>query len=459
VDQVITGLMGIRPRSDDTLHVNPLAPEEWDYFALEGVAYHGHDLTILWDRNGTRYEKGAGLAVLLDGREVARRREMGEIRVAIPGPVVPEPEVHLVNYAVHNDGGPYPLASASSSHPLYPPFYAVDGNRWYHPSPPNRWVAAGVAEADRGGDPDTGMDPDRVRAGARPAGGPLQDPGTREAWFQVDFGQARPLTQVQLYFLDDQSGPAREAVGEEENSGFPMAQAQVGLPVRPPESFRLEIEREGEWVEVPGQDRAPLQPAGRRANRIRFPRVEGKAIRVFMTLAPGATVGLTELEAWGPVSSPGEADVSPNLALARPGDEFPSVSASFTYEGDPVGQAVDGRIALTRYSRNRWSAYSSPNSSDWLQVDFGEARQVRQVELYLYGDGRGLAAPVAYQIEIWDGNQWVPAPEEGRSPKTPLAWARNVVELSPVETERVRVVFQHALPAASAVSELRILGP
>ncbi len=446
VDQVVTGLIGIRPRADDTLQVNPLAPEEWDYFALEGVAYHGHDLTILWDRDGTRYDRGAGLAVLLDGREVARRRELGEMRVAIPGPVIPEPDAHLVNYAVHNDGGPFPMASASSSHPLFPPFYAVDGNRWYHPSPPNRWVAWEGPEPN----------PDDAGGGQATLSSAKSEP--REAWFQVDFGQARPLTQVQLYFLDDSSGPAREVVGEEENSGFPGAQARAGLPIRPPESFRLEIRREEEWAEIQGQRRVPRNPAGRRANTIRFPRVEGTAIRVLMTEAPGTTVGLTELEAWGPDSPSGEEEVSPNLALARPGEEFPAVSASFTYEGDGVGQAVDGRIALTRYSRNRWSAYASPNSSDWLRVDFGREREVRRVELYLYGDGRGVAAPSAFRIEIWEGNQWIPAPEEARFPKTPLAWARNVVDLTPVATERVRVVFRHALPAASGVSEIRILG-
>lgn len=439
IDQVVTGLVGLRPRADDTLRVNPLAPEAWDYFALEGVDYHGHDLTILWDRDGSRYGQDAGLAVFLDGREVARRRELGEIRVAIPGPAMPEPKPRLDNYAVHNDGGAFPFASASSSHPLFPPFYAVDGNRWYHPSPPNRWVAGGWKGSVGG-------------AGVQG----IPEDGPEEAWFRVDFRRPRPLSRIQLYFLDDQTGSATEGVGDEENSGFPVDAAETAVPIRPPVSFRLEVMRGGEWAEIPGQERVPLEPMGRRANTVRFPEIQGEGIRVVMRTAPGTTVGLTEVEGWGPGSPAGVEEPSRNLALQRPGEPFPAVSASFTYQGDAADQAVDGRISFTRYSRNRWTAYASPNLSDWLEVDFGQPREIRRVELYLYGDGRGVAAPTEFGIEIWDGSRWLRGEEASRVPAEPLAWARNVVELVPVTGEKVRVVFRHALPAASGVSEIQI---
>lgn len=71
-DLVITGLVGLRPRADDLVEVNPLVPEETlDYFCLENVSYHGHNLTILWDKTGERYHKGPGLRVFADGKEVA----------------------------------------------------------------------------------------------------------------------------------------------------------------------------------------------------------------------------------------------------------------------------------------------------------------------------------------------------------------------------------------------------
>ena len=72
-DLIITGLVGLRPRPDDVAEVNPLVPEEqWDWFCLDNVAYHGRVLTIVWDRDGARYGKGRGLTILVDGRPIAR---------------------------------------------------------------------------------------------------------------------------------------------------------------------------------------------------------------------------------------------------------------------------------------------------------------------------------------------------------------------------------------------------
>jgi hypothetical protein len=72
-DLVINDLVGLRPRADDVVEVNPLVPEgAWPWFCLDGVPYHGHNLTILWDRDGTRYQRGKGLIVLCDGRLIAQ---------------------------------------------------------------------------------------------------------------------------------------------------------------------------------------------------------------------------------------------------------------------------------------------------------------------------------------------------------------------------------------------------
>ena len=70
-DLIITGLVGLRPRPDNIIEVNPLLPEgKWDWFCLDNVLYHGHNLTIIWDKNGDKYHLGKGLRVLMDGKEV-----------------------------------------------------------------------------------------------------------------------------------------------------------------------------------------------------------------------------------------------------------------------------------------------------------------------------------------------------------------------------------------------------
>jgi len=70
-DLVISGLVGLRPRADDVVEVNPLAPGSWNFFCLDQVRYHGRWLTIIWDKTGDRYHRGAGLRVLADGKEIA----------------------------------------------------------------------------------------------------------------------------------------------------------------------------------------------------------------------------------------------------------------------------------------------------------------------------------------------------------------------------------------------------
>ena len=38
---------------------------------MERIPYHGRELTVLWDKDGRRFGRGAGLRVFADGREVA----------------------------------------------------------------------------------------------------------------------------------------------------------------------------------------------------------------------------------------------------------------------------------------------------------------------------------------------------------------------------------------------------
>ena len=81
-DLVITGLVGLRPRADDTIEVNPLIPQEkWDWFCLDNVLYHGNILTILWDKDGQHYKKGAGLLVFLNGKQIGSSKNLDRLLI------------------------------------------------------------------------------------------------------------------------------------------------------------------------------------------------------------------------------------------------------------------------------------------------------------------------------------------------------------------------------------------
>ncbi len=84
-DLIISGLVGLRPRQDDTVEVNPLVPAEtWDYFCLDRVRYHDRWLTILYDKTGTRYGRGSGLRILADGQEIARADSLCSVSATLP---------------------------------------------------------------------------------------------------------------------------------------------------------------------------------------------------------------------------------------------------------------------------------------------------------------------------------------------------------------------------------------
>ncbi len=392
-DLVITGLVGLRPRADDVIAVHPLAPDEWDWFALDDVLYRGRVLSVLWDRDGSRYGRGSGLSVLLDGERVASRPDLGPLEVPFePGPIGPVD--HPANFAVNNDGGHFPFASASFSDPAAPPFRAQDGSRWFHESPPNFWSNAGSPHASD--------------------------------WLQVDFGAPRPIRQLVLYFMHDRIHG-------------------------PPANFRILARRDTAWVPVDGE-RMPASPAGRRANVVEFEALVTPAVRVEFEPFDGAAVGLTELEAWGPVDGPLRDPPSdaPNLALGA------SASASFTWEGDRVEQVNDGVIALTRYSRNRWTAYGSTAASDWVALEFASPETVGAAEIYLYDDGRGVRAPASYRVETRTGRTWTGVAEVSRIPEIPVGSSANTVRFEPVRTSAVRIVFDHPLPARAGVSEIRL---
>jgi len=88
-DLIISGLIGLRPRADETVEINPLVPVgAWDYFCLDQVRYRGRWLTLLYDKTGERYHKGKGLRVFADGKEIAAAETL--TRLVAPLPVTAE---------------------------------------------------------------------------------------------------------------------------------------------------------------------------------------------------------------------------------------------------------------------------------------------------------------------------------------------------------------------------------
>jgi hypothetical protein len=403
-DLVITGLMGLNPGEGDRLDIHPLFPPDWDYCALEGVRYHRHDITVLWDKTGKRYGRGAGLHIYADGKEIAAAQKPGLLSVKIP-PLLPPaavPGTVQVNHAVNNDGTYYPRVTASFTAPGTSPTKGVDGNYWYHIAPPNRWSCTGSANATD--------------------------------WLAIDLGTNRKIHTAKLYFLDDGTG------------------------IVPPEKFDLEYWNGKQWAAIPNQTRAVERPTGRCANIVRFPEMETARVRAVLHHAKGGKAGLTEFELWGDAKLPVDPPPHPagNLAY-NPGDKpFPKASASHTSRFDKTEETIDGKLSFAPSPRNRWTSYESPNDTDWLAVDFGAEKEFNRIELAIFDDRGGVQAPTKYDIEYWDGKTWQAVAGIRREPEKPTGGMVNEVRFDRVKASKVRIVFTHAAKARSGVTELLV---
>ncbi len=72
IDPLIRHLLGLVPRADNILEIDPLLPKgTWSYYLLDGQAYRGHDVTLAYDAKGSHIEKGfKGYGIYVDGKEV-----------------------------------------------------------------------------------------------------------------------------------------------------------------------------------------------------------------------------------------------------------------------------------------------------------------------------------------------------------------------------------------------------
>ncbi|KAI1451246.1 Six-hairpin glycosidase-like protein [Annulohypoxylon moriforme] len=145
-DDVITGLLGIIPQQGNTLKISPIVPRNWTYFALENLPYHGHLVTVLYDKHGSRYKSGRGLTIFVDGRKVYNGRRKSAV-IPIPPPI-PAGEA-MINIAANPTGpGQYPAAEATFTNSGDFQYKAIDGVLFYDSIPDNRWTNYGSPNAN-----------------------------------------------------------------------------------------------------------------------------------------------------------------------------------------------------------------------------------------------------------------------------------------------------------------------
>jgi len=412
-DLVITGLVGLIPRDDETLEINPLAPADWDYFALDDVPYRGHRISIVWDKTGKRYKLGAGLHVLVDGTQAATSPTLTRIAIkhgaALPaaGKATPDPSLATVNFAVNNDGTYYPRLTASYSSPKTPISKLNDGNFWYLQNPPNRWTSEG-------------------------------SPNDHDSLL-LEFGVPRHIYSVKLFVLDD---------GGEQGSS-----------IRAPQKIELEAWANDAWQPIKSEEPALRDPVGHRPAVVRIAPIETTKLRATLHHRAEGKSGLTEFEAWGDAKLPLASAPPPagNLAYHSKPDGFPKASASFSdrFGGKPQS-ALDGITNFLPSPMNRWTSYESKSATDWLEIEFGKEVEFRRIELAIYDDRGGVQPPESYVIQHWTGTDWRDVSNVKKTPEQPFGSQWNAARFDPVKSTKARIVFTHKGQARSGVSEVMV---
>jgi hypothetical protein len=252
VDLILSGLIGMRPRSDEMLEISPLLPganridRPIHYFALFGVMYRGHDVSIIYDETGRRYGRGKGLSVIVDGERASGPAPLHRILIPLkplPASRLPSsqgmPEDLVVNLGTP-DG---PEANASSATSAEAVKQAIDGRLWFFPEIANGWT-------------------------------PALDQAGNESWWSVTMRQKCRIGSIETYFLDAGTFHA-------------------------PKSSQIQYKADGKWVNVPNQTNVPTTVIGNGRNQINFPPIETDGLRLLLPgSATGTQIRLIEFEAF-----------------------------------------------------------------------------------------------------------------------------------------------------------------
>ncbi|KAF3769517.1 Six-hairpin glycosidase, partial [Cryphonectria parasitica EP155] len=175
VDLILSGLVGIRPRSDDVLEVNPLVDGSVAWFRVDNVLYHGHNVSVQWDADGSHFGT-AGLLLSVDGAQANASSTLQRLLATLPAaaaaaaadpPAIARPlakSVQLQDYSAYPYGNASVVgADAEQIHD------AIDGRVWFWTEIVNGYDSA---EGD----------------------------GETSQWYSVNFGAETDISRAEIAF-------------------------------------------------------------------------------------------------------------------------------------------------------------------------------------------------------------------------------------------------------------------
>ncbi|MFG1967874.1 hypothetical protein ACGFJC_01040 [Nonomuraea fuscirosea] len=417
---VIEDVAGLRPRNDAKVELSPI-DIGWTHFTVNNLRYRGADLTIVWDdpADGVVRYPGVpeGYSIYVNGARAAT--------VSALVPFTWDPATGTVttsgtvthHVAVSGLRSPAQVVHSGARMVDLLAKAGVD-------------LTADLADLAAGATASASTTASGSSAAGAVDGFPINEPfwgGTTagQDWYELNFGTARTLDEVRLYFKDSRPASAT---------------------YRAPASYDLQYHNGSAWVSVPAQTKTPAAPRAN-YNLVRFPAITAQRVRVLATAASGARTGLTEIKA----HHRGGGQPPSNLARSA------TPTASYTSSWESVNAVNDG---IDPPSSNdtvnpRWGCWPQ-TGQQWVDLTWPSARTLNRAEVYFFDDEQGIDMPASWKLQYWNGSAYADVP--GASAYTLTKNAYNTVTFTATATTRLRVLLTGTGTSSVGLLEVRAYG-
>jgi hypothetical protein len=366
----VEDMAGLQPRSDDKIELWPIK-FGYDHFMVDNLRYHGQDVTVVWDPDGTKYGLGAGYSLFLNGEKKVSTDKLGKLTYdpntrqvqaeagltvtftaaagatfpsAVDTPIADERVVgYLKTAGVDLTEDAPNLARGATLRSSY----TQQGAR---PAPWRQFHTPGWSTTSMNYTPGAVKETERpVSLAAVTDGVTANEPywgnyGTTESngYVELDLGSAKTFDNVQAFFVSDrQAGGYREP-----------ARWWVQVP-----------DGNGGWKEVPGQAKSPVVPAAK-FNEALFETVTSDKLRIAFTNRPGLFTAITELQVFDSGRDvPPVSNQAPVVTAARDGSADGNLSTRLVATASDDGVPYDDELTFG------WETVSAPPGAGVIFAD------------------------------------------------------------------------------------------
>lgn len=347
---LIEDVAGMTSRTDDKIELNPIAMPGWNYFTVNNLNYHGKNVTIVWDKDGSHYGGPAGYSVYIgdQGKDSELAFTVDKLSHVVYDPATGKVEVKdesgakvtTANKAVLPDATGVTYTATDRVTDLL----AKTGTNVDSESKSQVNLAEGKkVEA-------TFQEKSDEHAAKNAVDGSTVNQkfwgtkGTSNATdsLTVDFGKVEDVDDVRLYFYQTSTTATTAGYAE-------------------PSMYKLEyLGADGQWKAIENQARTPNVPQAN-YNRVQFPPVKASKIRVTVTPQTGYAVGLKEIEAYTTgIQAPASANIAPSVDAQVTDERVGQITVSGTVKDDGLPNGT-----LTA----QWSVKQAPEDGEVVFAD------------------------------------------------------------------------------------------